>query len=119
MSNKYVDTEALDMYTQELAAKINAAKQNIQLANEPDVVVVDHTYTNAVSREAATTSNVSDGDIAFQEDTEEYYYADVYNDVLTWYDIGNTKTVNGSITLISGVMPSKPISIAEIRALFA
>ena len=119
MSNKYVDTEALDAYTQELATKINAAKQNIQLANEPNVVVVDHTYANAVSREAATTSTVSDGDIAFQEDTEEYYYADVYNNALTWYDIGNTKTVNGSITLISSVMPSKPISITEIRALFA
>ena len=66
MSNKYVDSEALDAYTQELATKINAAKQNIQLANEPNVVVADHIYANAVSREAATTSNVSDGDIAFQ-----------------------------------------------------
>lgn len=96
-----------------------AVKQNKVLTNEPDVVVPDLTYATAAARLAATTSTVSDGMIAYQEDTEEYYYADVFQGVLTWYDIGNTKTVEDAIILISSVMPSKPIPIADIRALFA
>lgn len=96
-----------------------AVKQNKVLTNEPDVVVPDLIYADSTARLAATTATVADGMIAFQEDTEEYYYADVFQGVLTWYDIGNTKTVEDAIILISSVMPSKPIPVADIRALFA
>ena len=95
------------------------AKQDKELTTEPKVTIPDLTYANAAARLADTTTNVSDKMIAFQEDTEEYYYADVDNGVITWYDIGNTKTVEGAIILISSVIPAKPISVAEIQAMFA
>lgn len=94
-------------------------KQNKVMTNHPDVVIPDLTYATAVLREADTTTNVSDGNIAFQEDTEEYYYAEVDNSTIIWHDIGNTNTVEGAIKLIGNLIPVKPISTAEIQAMFA
>lgn len=95
-----------------------ATKQNKELSAEPDVIIPDLTYADAAARTADTTTNVSDGMIAFQEDTEEYYYAEVENSTITWHDIGNTKTVEGAIKLISSLIPVKPISTTEIQAMF-
>ena len=86
---------------------------------EPEVVIPDLTYANATARTADTTTHVSDGMIAFQEDTEEYWYAEVEGTSIIWHDAGNTKTVEGVIKLISSTMPVKPISTAEIQAMFA
>lgn len=94
-------------------------KQNKIMSAEPDVVLADLTYATQAAREADTTTNVSDGDVAFQEDTEEYYYAEVDNSTIIWHDIGNTKTVEGAIKLIGSLMPIKPISTTEIQAMFA
>lgn len=94
-------------------------KQNKIMSAEPDIIIPDLTYANAAARTADTTTNVSDGMVAFQEDTEEYWYAEVNSSSITWHDIGNTKTVEGAIKLIGSVMPIKPISAAEIQAMFA
>ena len=94
-------------------------KQNKVMSAEPDIVLADLTYADAAARTADTTTNVSDGDIAYQEDTEEYYYAEVENSSIVWHDIGNTKTVEGAIKLIGNLMPIKPISTSEIQAMFA
>lgn len=94
-------------------------KQNKVMSAEPEVVIADLTYADATARTADTTTNVSDGDIAFQEDTEEYYYAEVENSSIIWHDIGNTKTVEGAIKLIGSIIPIKPISTTEIQAMFA
>ena len=94
-------------------------KQNKVMSAEPDIVLADLTYADAATRTADTTTNVSDGDIAYQEDTEEYYYAEVENSSIVWHDIGNTKTVEGAIKLIGNLMPIKPISTSEIQAMFA
>ena len=94
-------------------------KQNKVMSAEPEVVLADLTYADATAREADTTTNVSDGDVAFQEDTEEYYYAEVESSSIIWHDIGNTKTIEGAIKLIGSLMPIKPISTSEIQAMFA
>jgi len=93
-------------------------KQDKALTNEPDIVLPDLTYATAALRTADTTSNVSDGDIAYQEDTEEYYYAEVESTTITWHDIGNTKTVEGALKLLASTTPTKAISAAEIQAMF-
>lgn len=94
-------------------------KQDKIMSTEPDIIVADLTYADAAARTADTATNVSDGDIAFQEDTEEYYYAEVDNSSIIWHDIGNTKTVEGAIKLIGSIIPIKPISTTEIQAMFA
>ena len=94
-------------------------KQNKVMSAEPDIVLADLTYADAAARTADTTTNVSDGDIAYQEDTEEYYYAEVESSSIVWHDIGNTKTVEGAIKLVGSLIPIKPISTAEIQAMFA
>ena len=94
-------------------------KQDKVMSVEPEVVVPDLTYADATARTADTTTNVSDGMVAFQEDTEEYWYAEVDNTSIIWHDIGNTKTVEGAIKLIGSIIPVKPISTAEIQAMFA
>lgn len=96
-----------------------SAKQDKVMSTEPEIVVPDLTYADSTTRTADTTTNVSDGDIAFQEDTEEYYYAEVSGSTILWHDIGNTKTVEGVIKLIGSIIPIKPISTAEIQAMFA
>lgn len=96
-----------------------SAKQDKVMSTEPDVVIPDLTYADAAARTADTTTNVSNGNIAFQEDTEEYYYAEVSGTTIVWHDIGNTKTVEGAIKLISSLIPVKPISTTEIQAMFA
>ena len=94
-------------------------KQDKVMSTEPEVVLADFTYATQAAREADTTANVSDGDIAFQEDTKEYYYAEVTGSSIIWHDIGNTRTVEGAIKLIGSIIPIKPISTAEIQAMFA
>lgn len=94
-------------------------KQNKVMSAEPEIVLPDLTYADATARTADTTTNVSDGMVAFQEDTEEYWYAEVNNSSILWHDIGNTKTVEGVIKLIGSIIPIKPISTAEIQAMFA
>lgn len=94
-------------------------KQDKVMSSEPEVVLADLTYATQATREADTTANVSDGDIAFQEDTKEYYYAEVTGSSIIWHDIGNTRTVEGAIKLIGSIIPIKPISTAEIQAMFA
>ena len=89
------------------------------MSAEPEILLADLTYTTQAAREADTTANVSDGDIAFQEDTREYYYAEVTGSNIIWHDIGNTRTVEGAIKLIGSIIPIKPISTAEIQAMFA
>jgi hypothetical protein len=116
-----VDLSNYDTAAQ-VTSKINAAvvnKQDKEISAEPEIVVPDLTYADATARTADTTTNVSDGDIAYQEDTEEYYYAEVFNTTIIWHDIGNTKTVEGAIKLIGSIIPIKPISTAEIQAMFA
>lgn len=93
-------------------------KQDKVMSAEPEIIIPDLTYADATARTADTTTNVSDGDIAFQEDTEEFWYAEVENSSIIWHNIGNTKTVEGAIKLIGSVMPIKPVSIAEIQAMF-
>ena len=94
-------------------------KQDKVMSAEPEVVIADLTYATQAAREADTTTNVSDGDVAFQEDTEEYYYAEVDGSSIIWHDIGNTRTVEGAIKLIGSLIPVKPISTSEIQAMFA
>lgn len=94
-------------------------KQNKIMSAEPEVVIPDLTYADATARTADTTTNVSDGMVAFQEDTEEYWYAEVENSSIIWHNIGNTKTVEGAIKLVGSLIPIKPISTAEIQAMFA
>ena len=94
-------------------------KQDKVMSAEPEIVLADLTYATQAAREADTTANVSDGDIAFQEDTKEYYYAEVTGSNIIWHDIGNTRTVEGAIKLIGSIIPIKPISTAEIQAMFA
>ena len=94
-------------------------KQDKVMSAEPEVVLADLTYATQAAREADTTANVSDGDIALQEDTREYYYAEVTGSSIIWHDIGNTRTVEGAIKLIGSIIPIKPISTAEIQAMFA
>ena len=94
-------------------------KQDKVMSAEPEILLADLTYTTQAAREADTTANVSDGDIAFQEDTREYYYAEVTGSNIIWHDIGNTRTVEGAIKLIGSIIPIKPISTAEIQAMFA
>ena len=121
-----VSTET-DLSDYDTSAEVDAKLQNLDIPTkqnkimsaEPDVVLADLTYATQAAREADTTTNVSDGDIAFQEDTEEYYYAEVNGSSIIWHDIGNTKTVEGAIKLIGSLMPIKPISTTEIQAMFA
>lgn len=121
-----VSTET-DLSGYDTSAEVNAKLQNLDIPTkqdkvmsaEPEVVIADLTYADATARTADTTTNVSDGMIAFQEDTEEYYYAEVENSNIVWHDIGNTKTVEGAIKLIGSIIPIKPISTAEIQAMFA
>lgn len=94
-------------------------KQDKVMSAEPEILLADLTYATASARLADTTANVSDGDIAFQEDTKEYYYAEVTGSNIIWYDIGNTRTVEGAIKLIGSIIPIKPISTTEIQAMFA
>lgn len=95
-----------------------SGKQDKVMTSEPSIIIPDHTVADATARAALTTSTVSDGDIAYQEDTEEYYYAEVESSTITWHDIGNTKTVEGAIRLVASVIPVKPITSAEIQAMF-
>ena len=121
-----VSTET-DLSDYDTSAEVDAKLQNLDIPTkqdkvmsaEPDIVLADLTYADAATRTADTTTNVSDGDIAYQEDTEEYYYAEVENSSIVWHDIGNTKTVEGAIKLIGNLMPIKPISTSEIQAMFA
>lgn len=94
-------------------------KQDKVMSAEPEIVLADLTYATQAAREADTTANVSDSSIAFQEDTKEYYYAEVAGSSIIWHDIGNTRTVEGAIKLIGSIIPIKPISTAEIQAMFA
>ena len=96
-----------------------ATKQDKIMSAEPNVIIPDLIYATQDAREADTTTNVSDGMIALQEDTEEYYYAEVIGTTIIWHDIGNTKTVEGVIKLIASIIPIKPISTTEIQAMFA
>lgn len=94
-------------------------KQDKVLSTEHLVCIPDHSVADSTAREALTSATVSDGDYVFQEDTEEYYYTQVNGTTVVFYDIGNTKTVEGMLKLLSSVMPVKPISTAEIQAMFA
>lgn len=121
-----VSTET-DLSDYDTSAEVDAKLQNLDIPTkqdkvmsaEPEIVLADLTYATQAAREADTTANVSDGDIAFQEDTEEYYYAEVTGSNIIWHDIGNTRTVEGAIKLIGSIIPIKPISTAEIQAMFA
>lgn len=97
---------------------LSNVKQNIELTNQPDIIIPDHTVANATARVAMTAATVSNEDVVFQLDTEEYYCAIVDNNNISWYDIGNTKTVEGALKLLACVMPVKPISAAEIQSMF-
>ena len=116
-----------DLSDYDTSAEVDAKLQNLDIPTkqdkvmsaEPEVVLADLTYATQAAREADTTANVSDGDIAFQEDTKEYYYAEVTGSSIIWHDIGNTRTVEGAIKLIGSIIPIKPISTAEIQAMFA
>ena len=116
-----------DLSDYDTSAEVDAKLQNLDIptkqdkvmSTEPEVVLADLTYATQAAREADTTTNVSDGDIAFQEDTREYYYAEVTGSSIIWHDIGNTRTVEGAIKLIGSIIPIKPISTAEIQAMFA
>lgn len=121
-----VSTET-DLSDYDTSAEVDAKLQNLDIPTkqdkvmsaEPEIVLADLTYATQAAREADTTANVSDGGIAFQEDTEEYYYAEVTGSSIIWHDIGNTRTVEGAIKLIGSIIPIKPISTAEIQAMFA
>lgn len=121
-----VSTET-DLSDYDTSAEVDAKLQNLDIPTkqdkvmsaEPEIVLADLTYATQAAREADTTTNVSDGDIAFQEDTKEYYYAEVTGSNIIWHDIGNTRTVEGAIKLIGSIIPIKPISTAEIQAMFA
>lgn len=121
-----VSTET-DLSDYDTSAEVDAKLQNLDIPTkqdkvmsaEPEIVLADLTYATQAAREADTTANVSDGSIAFQEDTEEYYYAEVTGSSIIWHDIGNTRTVEGAIKLIGSIIPIKPISTAEIQAMFA
>ena len=121
-----VSTET-DLSGYDTSAEVDAKLQNLDiptkqdksLSAEPDVVVPDITFSYVGARTTATTASVSDGMIAFQEDTEEYYYAEVSGSTIVWHEIGNTKTVEGVIKLIGSLIPVKPISTTEIQAMFA
>ena len=116
-----------DLSDYDTSAEVNAKLQNLDIPTkqdkvmsaEPEIVLADLTYATQAAREADTTTNVSDGDIVFQEDTKEYYYAEVTGSNIIWHDIGNTRTVEGVIKLIGSIIPIKPISTAEIQAMFA
>ena len=121
-----VSTET-DLSDYDTSAEVDAKLQNLDIPTkqdkvmsaEPEIVLADLTYATQAAREADTATNVSDGDIAFQEDTKEYYYAEVTDSNIIWHDIGNTRTVEGAIKLIGSIVPIKPISTAEIQAMFA
>ena len=121
-----VSTET-DLSDYDTSAEVDAKLQNLDIPTkqdkvmsaEPEILLADLTYATQAAREADTTANVSDGDIAFQEDTKEYYYAEVTGSSIIWHDIGNTRTVEGAIKLIGSIIPIKPISTAEIQAMFA
>ena len=121
-----VSTET-DLSDYDTSAEVDAKLQNLDIPTkqdkvmsaEPEIVLADLTYATQAAREADTTTNVSDEDIAFQEDTKEYYYAEVTGSSIIWHDIGNTRTVEGAIKLIGSIIPIKPISTAEIQAMFA
>lgn len=104
---------------------INAAlaqlpdKQTKTLSTDNRIVLPDVTVADATAREALTSADVADRDIVYQTDTQEYYYVQVDTNIVTLYDIGNTKTVEGMLKLIGSLMPVKPISTAEIQAMFA
>ena len=116
-----------DLSDYDTSAEVDAKLQNLDIPTkqdkvmsaEPEIVLADLTYATQAAREADTTANVSNGDIAFQEDTKEYYYAEVTGSSIIWHDIGNTRTVEGAIKLIGSIIPIKPISTAEIQAMFA
>ena len=116
-----------DLSDYDTSAEVDAKLQNLDIPTkqdkvmsaEPEILLADLTYATQAAREADTTANVSDGDIAFQEDTREYYYAEVTGSSIIWHDIGNTRTVEGAIKLIGSIIPIKPISTAEIQAMFA
>ena len=116
-----------DLSDYDTSAEVDAKLQNLDIPTkqdkvmsaEPEIVLADITYATQAAREADTTANVSDGDIAFQEDTKEYYYAEVTGSSIIWHDIGNTRTVEGAIKLIGSIIPIKPISTTEIQAMFA
>ena len=93
-------------------------KQDKELSSALDFVIPDHTVADATARLALTTSTVANKDVAFQEDTQEYYYADVEDSTIVWYNIGNTRTVEGALKLIASLLPIKPISVTEIQAMF-
>ena len=121
-----VSTET-DLSDYDTSAEVDAKLQNLDIPTkqdkvmsaEPEIVLADLTYATQAAREADTTANVSDGDIAFQEDMKEYYYAEVTGSSIIWHDIGNTRTVEGAIKLIGSIIPIKPISTTEIQAMFA
>lgn len=116
-----------DLSDYDTSAEVDAKLQNLDIPTkqdkvmsaEPEILLADLTYATASARETDTTANVSDGDIAFQENTKEYYYAEVTGSNIVWHDIGNTRTVEGAIKLIGSIIPIKPISTAEIQAMFA
>ena len=116
-----------DLSDYDTSAEVDAKLQNLDIPTkqdkvmsaEPEILLADLTYATQAAREADTTANVSDGGIAFQEDTKEYYYAEVTGSSIIWHDIGNTRTVEGAIKLIGSIIPIKPISTAEIQAMFA
>lgn len=116
-----------DLSDYDTSAEVDAKLQNLDIPTkqdkvmsaEPEILLADLTYATASVRLADTITNVADGDIAFQENTEEYYYAEVTGSNIVWHDIGNTRTVEGAIKLIGSIIPIKPISTAEIQAMFA
>lgn len=94
-------------------------KQTKTLSTDNRIVLPDVTVADATAREALTSADVADRDIVYQTDTQEYYYVQVDSNIVTLYDIGNTKTVEGMLKLIGSLLPVKPISTAEIQAMFA
>lgn len=96
-------------------------KQDKLLTSRPRFIIPDHSVADTTALNALTTTTVSNGDIIYQEDTEEYYYAEVSANAseIVMHDIGNTKTVEDIIKLIVSIVPVKPISIADIQAMFA
>ena len=116
-----------DLSDYDTSAEVDAKLQNLDIPTkqdkvmsaEPEILLADLTYATQAARVEDTAANVSDGAIVFQEDTREYYYAEVTGSNIIWHDIGNTRTVEGAIKLIGSIIPIKPISTAEIQAMFA
>lgn len=96
-------------------------KQSKTLSSALTMLTPDFTYATVAAMPAtgATAEGIETGDIAYVTETAKLYQATVDgSDNITWAEIGDQTTVEGAIKLLGSLTPNRPVTAAEVQALF-